>query len=236
MANVPSNTVYEDGQTVTGDNLSTFVQVCPTVNDARGFIGSSQMSIQLEGFSAPNDGGQGQFYWNAAATAPDDGGVTTIVPDGSGAGAWVRLGGFGTPAFDVSNTSLIQNVTTNVLTQVLFDTYRIDTNSGWSNGNNNYTVPAGGRYFVYGTVAMFGTFAAPENLAVVVTQNSGGTGLYFAIPPSFTGGPLSASVSSQLICSIGDVLALNCKCNGTDLQIRGDNDLQVNFGAFRIGP
>lgn len=89
---VPQNTVFADGgPAVTGDNLNTFVQVCPTVDDARGFIGSALMQIYLEGYASPGDGGQGPFYWNAAGNVADDNGVTTIIPNGSAAGEWTRL-------------------------------------------------------------------------------------------------------------------------------------------------
>ena len=102
----PFNTVYADGgPPVTGDGLNTFLQTCPSVAAARGFIGTQGMAMLLQGFVTPGDEGVGLFYWNASGAAVDDGGITTIVPTGSapGSGEWTRFGPgllFGTPTND----------------------------------------------------------------------------------------------------------------------------------------
>ncbi len=49
------------------------------------------MQVFIRGTFTVGDGGQGNFYWNALGTAPDDGGLTTIVPTGSVVGVWTRL-------------------------------------------------------------------------------------------------------------------------------------------------
>ena len=91
---VPTNFVATSGTgaaPITADNFNTLVQTVATVASLRGFTGVSGMEIELQGYSAPNDGGQGQFYWNTT-TGTDDGGVTTVVPNGSTSGCWSRLG------------------------------------------------------------------------------------------------------------------------------------------------
>lgn len=47
--------------------------------------------IYLEGTSAPGDGVQGYFRYNAASTAADDGGQTAVTPTGFATGRWLRL-------------------------------------------------------------------------------------------------------------------------------------------------
>lgn len=91
---VPANIVYTQGTgapPISADNLNTFCQTIVTLAQARGFTGTASQEIELQGYSAPNDGGQGRFYWNTT-TGTDDGGITTIVPTGSTAGCWSRIG------------------------------------------------------------------------------------------------------------------------------------------------
>lgn len=83
--------VQIDGQgAVTADNLNTMVQTATLANNLRSVTGLTGMLAMLAGITAPNDGGQGTFYWNSASTAPDDN-FTIIRPSGVSAGAWVRL-------------------------------------------------------------------------------------------------------------------------------------------------
>lgn len=102
---VPSLTVYQNGTNqVNGDQLNTFTQSATTVANLRTFVGVKGMEVNLQGFTAINDGGQGQFYWNSTSTATDDAGVTTVVPNGVTQGAWIRFG---------SGASTIVNKVTN---------------------------------------------------------------------------------------------------------------------------
>lgn len=89
----PALKVYVNGQqiTVSGDNLNTFQQTCNSVDDMRGFIGTEGAQVYMRGYTSPNDGGQGPFYWNVSGTGPDDSGVTNIVPNGASVGCWTRL-------------------------------------------------------------------------------------------------------------------------------------------------
>lgn len=87
----PANAVYRNGITpVTGDQFNTFLQTVTTVAVLRTFVGVTGMTIELLGFTTAGDAGAGQFWWNAASTAPDDGN-DVIIPTASASGAWNRL-------------------------------------------------------------------------------------------------------------------------------------------------
>lgn len=89
---VPENNVFVDGGApVDGDALNTFVQTCNTMADLRAFIGTSGMQVSVLGQNAVNDGNGGTFYWNATGTAPDDNGISVVLPSGSVEGEWVRV-------------------------------------------------------------------------------------------------------------------------------------------------
>jgi microcystin-dependent protein len=89
----PVLTVNQQGQgAVSADQLNTFTQWCNTINDLRNFVGLAGMTVLMLGTASPSDGGQGYFWWNPASTVADDGGVTTIMPNGmTGPGRWNRL-------------------------------------------------------------------------------------------------------------------------------------------------
>lgn len=88
----PFLSLFQNGiSQVSGDNLLTFNQTCNVVADLRGFIGTTGVQVYMRGYTAINDGGQGDFYWNAAGTGPDDAGVTAIVPNGAAVGCWSRV-------------------------------------------------------------------------------------------------------------------------------------------------
>lgn len=88
----PTLQAYIQGQgSVNADNLNTFEQTCDNVANLRAFIGLPGMQVFMRGYVDPGDGGQGDFYWNANGTGPDDGGVTTIVPNGAATGVWTRI-------------------------------------------------------------------------------------------------------------------------------------------------
>lgn len=110
----PQLTVYQNGvNQVSGDQFNTFTQWCVNVAQLRNLVGVSNMLVYIQGFSVPNDGGQGNFYWNAGGTSPDDNGVTTVVPNGSASGCWSRLGFFGLnlSSLSVSGSTVLNNLT-----------------------------------------------------------------------------------------------------------------------------
>lgn len=89
---VPSLYVQSQGlNQVSADQYNTYVQGAINVANLRAFIGVGNMTVYMQGYITPNDGGQGSFYWNSTGTGPDDSGVTNIVPTGSAIGCWTRL-------------------------------------------------------------------------------------------------------------------------------------------------
>lgn len=143
----PQNTVYADGGApVTGDGLNTFVQTVTTVSDLRAFIGVPGMQAMLEGTSAIADNGQGVFYWNADSTAADDNGITTVVPYGSGAGAWTRLTTFPPVSPVLTGSSIFaltaaQSIPSGAYTPVVWDTILQDPFGFYQAGS--LIIPAG---------------------------------------------------------------------------------------------
>lgn len=88
----PALQQYQNGiNQVSGDNLNTFAQVATNAANLRSFVGTTGIQVYMQGFSSIGDGGQGFFYWNSAGTAPDDSGITTVVPNGASSGEWTRL-------------------------------------------------------------------------------------------------------------------------------------------------
>lgn len=111
----PALSQFQNGiSQVSGDNLETFNQTCNVVADLRGFIGTAGMQVYLRGYTAVNDGGQGQFYWNVSGTGPDDGGVTIVVPSGAAVGCWSRLNSIVT----LANGKILVGNSSNVATAV----------------------------------------------------------------------------------------------------------------------
>lgn len=87
----PSLTAFAQGQGVVNANwLNGVEQTCDNVSQLRAFTGIIGNQVFMRGFSVPNDGGQGPFYWNPTATAIDDG-VNVIRPTGVSVGAWIRI-------------------------------------------------------------------------------------------------------------------------------------------------
>ena len=88
---VPSPFVQQPGLgSVTADQLNTYVQTVQNFAQLRTFTGLSNMSANVLGGTALNDGAQGLFSWNGALAYPTDDGANVIVPSGCIQGAWVR--------------------------------------------------------------------------------------------------------------------------------------------------
>lgn len=120
----PALASYSNGiSQVSGDNLNTFTSWCVTAAQLRAFNPNPavpNMQVFMQGYSAAGDGGQGNFYWNTV-TGTDDGGLTTIVPNGSTAGCWSRLPNF-SPIYapqTVANSGNVNLTAANVTNQVL---------------------------------------------------------------------------------------------------------------------
>lgn len=88
----PALTQFQNGvNQVSDDQLNTFTTWAVNAAQLRAFTGLSGMTGYMQGFSSAFDGGQGWFYWNSSNIAADDGGVTTIVPNGQVSGGWNRI-------------------------------------------------------------------------------------------------------------------------------------------------
>ena len=87
----PSLNVAYDGQSsTTADYLNTFEQTCDNYMQLRDLTGISGIQVFVRGTAAPNDGGQGVFYWSGSSSAPDDN-YNVLRPLGSVLGAWIRV-------------------------------------------------------------------------------------------------------------------------------------------------
>ncbi len=107
---IPQLNVAVQGQgVITADNYNTYNQTCDNAAQLRGFVGIAGIQVYIRGYVTSGDGGQGNFYWNASGTIPDDGGITTIVPNGGNPGEWTRLDSAGGAASSL-NGILTNNV------------------------------------------------------------------------------------------------------------------------------
>lgn len=105
----PALNVYVNGgPSVSGDGFNTFCQTCDSVANLRGFVGVQGVQVYMRGTLVPNDGGEGNFYWNSTGSAADDNGVTTIIPSGSvaGSGEWTRITSPQTSVISASATGI----------------------------------------------------------------------------------------------------------------------------------
>lgn len=184
----PALQVYATGQgSVSGDNLNTFVQSCDSVAQLRDFVGTTGIQVWVRGTTTPNDGGQGMFYWDDAGTAPDDNGVTTIVPFGAGSGEWTRqnvgniptaalipFAGAAAPAgWLLCNGTAVSRTTYSALFTAIGTAY------GAGDGSTTFNLPD-----LRGRVG-FGLNALDASFATL-----GQTGGQKSVNPTFTGDPL----------------------------------------------
>jgi hypothetical protein len=81
--------VFQPQEVLSHGEANWFPQTADNVAALRLGAGAPAMSVLLRGAITPGDGGGGQFYWNSASTATDDG-VTVIQPVGTPTGRWLR--------------------------------------------------------------------------------------------------------------------------------------------------
>lgn len=90
--NLPANSVSANGAGDISDaQLNDYTQSAATVPILRAFVGLQNMTCNLLGITAPNDGGGGLFYWNVGTSYVDDGQNTIVPPAAQGQGAWLRI-------------------------------------------------------------------------------------------------------------------------------------------------
>jgi len=191
----PANAVYTSGTgaaPVTADGFNTFCQFQINYSGLKGFTGLANMTVYMQGYTSPNDGGQGMFYWSTT-TGTDDGGVTTIVPNGSTSGCWLR-----------SAPNLIIGVTTNSNAPTGFvgeyqtnSTYGVSLSTAATSNATSLSLTAGD-WDVWGSVQFVpaGSTAYNSVLLGINTTSStiGALGTYIELNGSFvTGNPITLS-------------------------------------------
>lgn len=164
----PSLSKYVNGlSTVTADQLNTMMQTCDNVAQLRAFVGITGIEVTIRGYTAIGDGGQGTFYWNASGTAADDGGVTTVVPNGATLGCWIRIANntvANTGAVATNASFYIPFLATNTSTpQALNTTSALYFNP--STGALSATVFGGAGTFLTGTAASLNIGGTAANLS-----------------------------------------------------------------------
>jgi hypothetical protein len=99
-------TVSADGVgAIAAGQLNAYQISCYNTGILRTVVGQTGMSVILQGTNIPNDGGQGNFYWDYTSTATDNN-STVIRPYGVIYGAWIKSNGF-------INDGTINNATIN---------------------------------------------------------------------------------------------------------------------------
>ena len=151
---------------VSADALNTYVQGCDNVAQLRAFTGVSGMQVFVRGTVTPNDGGQGNYYWSASSTAPDNG-LSVVKPSGIPVGypgAWLLLnaagggGGGGSALAVYPNIAALRATTAYTLSPVLVEGY--------------YAIGDGGGGLYYWS----GSSTASDNGGTIIAPNAGGTG------------------------------------------------------------
>ena len=100
-------TVSADGVgAIAAGQLNAYQISCYNVGVLRTVVGQTGMSVILQGTNVPNDGGQGNFYWDYTSTATDNN-STVIRPYGVIYGAWIRAVVSGSVIGDVSNATAV---------------------------------------------------------------------------------------------------------------------------------
>ena len=119
---VPNLNLWAPGVGVfSSDWANTLMQGGCYLSNLRAFSGVQNQTVQMVGFAAISDGGQGTFVWNTGTGYVDDGGVTTIVPNGvPGNGAWLRqipgyVAAYGSTVTSVTNIAALRAATSTTL-------------------------------------------------------------------------------------------------------------------------
>lgn len=201
---VPFNAIATTGTgaaAITADGFNTYVQTVATVSTLRGFTGVSGMEIELQGYSSPNDGGQGQFYWNTT-TGTDDGGVTTVVPNGSTSGCWSRLGKNFVSSSIASGSAV--SLTSGVPANVTSITLQPGT---WLLWGNIVTAPAGSTTTSSVTASISTNSATnastPNGGAFAAYSSSVSGGAVVALPTGFIRVSITSATAYYLVIDVG---------------------------------
>lgn len=191
----PALASYSNGiSQVSGDNLNTMVQWGVTVAQLRAFTPNPavpNLTVYLQGYSAAGDGGQGNFYWNTV-TGTDDGGLTTIVPSGSTAGCWTRIGN----SSAIITPQTVDNTGGNVIMTAANVTNQVLICKNGSTPTNTFP----------GALAIIGALSGMQVGAVrdllVINENSGTMTLAAGSGVTFSGNALTMVTATQRLFKI----------------------------------
>lgn len=201
----PSLQVYIQGQgSVNSDNLNTFEQTCNNVVDLRAFVGALGVQVYMRGYVSAGDGGQGEFYWNASGTGPDDNGITNIVPTNAAVGCWTRLsntGGGGGGGANALGSYLVVDSSNAPINARSF---------GIGGGSLVLTDNGAGSTFLLGTSALSGDVtSSANNFNTSITGNAVTYGkIQQASPRTLIGNSTSSTANVQEI-TLGAGLAFS---------------------------
>lgn len=113
LASPASSNAAGAGPVAGVDLVANAIKSYDTIADVRAanspiLVSGQTLNIQIQGGLAVNDGLGGDFYWNAASSATDNG--TTVIKPATltGAGRWIRLG---TPPFGAVSTQASNSTT-----------------------------------------------------------------------------------------------------------------------------
>ena len=225
MSVVP--TVSADGiGVIAAGQLNAYMISATNAAVMRSVVGQPGMSMYLQGISVPNDGGQGNFYWNYASIAPDNN-ASVIVPNGVVQGAWIKQAVVVTntgPAFSAYMSSN-QSVTSGSPTKLAINTKEFDTNASYDAVTNYRFFPlSAGYYQIDGAVLVQ---AAPGSNAIITIYKNGS--------PYKNGGGFqsSASTFSTLNLVAGALVYMNGSTDYCELwaTVSGAGVVQFISGA-----
>lgn len=200
---VPANFVAQNGVSqISADNLNTCVQTVNTVASLRGFIGTGLQQVVLEGSSSPGDGGQGTFYWNSTGVAADDGGVTTVVPNGVSVGCWTRIGhNYISSTLPLGSAVALTNAVPANITSITLPP------GVWLLWGNFVTIPAASTTTSSSTISISTTSATnapqPNGGAFTVYSSSVAAGFSIALPTGTMRVSITASTTYYLVVDVG---------------------------------
>ena len=202
----------------------------------------------IDGTKLADDAVDSEHYSDAsidtAHLADDAVGVAALAATGTassstflrGDNSWASAGGANTPAFYAYISSSTTAHTTGTLTKVAFNTEVFDVGSCFDTSNNRFVVPAGegGKYYFWGNIRWADGLTAKE-LSFVPYLNGSGFGWVQLHTPDYSAGWHTIFAHFTRDLNATDYVELYARHNkGSNHNIGGGNELNCNFGGFKI--
>ena len=202
----------------------------------------------IDGTKLADDAVDSEHYTDAsidnAHLADDAVGVAELSATGTassstflrGDNSWASAGGANTPAFYAYISSSTTAHTTGTLTKVAFNTEVFDVGSCFDTSNNRFVVPAGegGKYYFWGNIRWADGLTAKE-LSFVPYLNGSGFGWVQLHTPDYSAGWHTIFAHFTRDLNATDYVELYARHNkGSNHNIGGGNELNCNFGGFKI--